>query len=223
MSKLYGMDQAIITLTNRAFTNELDYQLVMDCLKEYRSPRAKLSRLMRDQVLIHMRKGLYVLGEKSKHAPYCLERIANLLYGPSYVSLERALHIYGLIPEHAEVVTSVTCKLSKNYSTSIGYFVYAHCPSKSYAIGVTLKEFAEHDQALIATPEKALIDLLTIRRGKITSMSQIEKILIEDLRIEEDDLRNLDRTHIQRILAVYPHSAIHFLEKWLLRLKGDSR
>ncbi len=39
---------------------------------------------------------------------------ANLLYGPSYVSLEYALHHYSLIPERTAEITSVTPGRSKN-------------------------------------------------------------------------------------------------------------
>jgi len=61
--------------------------------------------------------------------------------------------------------------------------------------------------------------MLTIRRGKVTSMNQIEQILLEDLRIEEEDLLALDLQQIRQIQEAFPHSAIHFLEKWLLHLK----
>jgi hypothetical protein len=61
--------------------------------------------------------------------------------------------------------------------------------------------------------------MLMLKRGKITSMHQIEEILFEDLRIEEDDLRALDLLLIQKIYQAYPHSAIFFLEKFFRYLK----
>ncbi len=53
------MDPALIILRERAPANELDYGFVMDCLKDYSSPRAKLSRLLKSGDLIRVKKGLY--------------------------------------------------------------------------------------------------------------------------------------------------------------------
>jgi|694.fasta_scaffold28986_3 hypothetical protein len=220
MSIKEGMDAAMAIIQERSLTNELDYQFIMDCLKNYGSPRSKLTRLLRSKALIHVKKGLYLLGHKFKHRPYCFELLANLIYGPSYVSLERALSIYGLIPEHVEAVTSVTFKGTTEFKTPMGLFLYAHCHPKSYAVGVTTKSFSESENPLIATPEKALTDMLTIRRGKVTSMHQIEQILLEDFRIEKDDLSTMDIKLIQKIYEAYPHSAVYFLEKWLSNLRG---
>lgn len=220
MSNIGGIDAAMAIIQERALTNVIDYQFVIDCLRNYKSPRSKLTRLLKTGALIRIRKGLYLLGPKFKRAPYCLELLANMIYGPSYVSLERALQIYGFIPEHVEIVTSVTTKVSKKIQTPIGHFLYAHCHPKSYAVGVTTRSVSEYENPLIATPEKALTDMLTIRRGKITSMQQMEQILLDDLRIEEEDLLTLDLKQIRDIQQALPHSAIHFLEKWLSRLKG---
>jgi hypothetical protein len=218
MSNIEGIDSAMAIIQERAQANELDYRFVMDCLREYGEPRKKLSRLLKTEALIRVKKGLYLLGNKFKRSPYCLELLANLIYGPSYVSLERALQTYGLIPEHVEMLTSVTAKVGKEYRTPIGNFLYAHCHPKIYSVGVTLRAFSEHEKALIATPEKALTDMLTIRRGKVTSIQQIGRILLEDLRIEEEDLLNLDLNHVREILDAHSHSAIYFLEKWLSSL-----
>lgn len=222
MSIKEGIDESMAILQERSLTNELDYQFVMDCLKNYGSPRAKLTRLLRSGALIHVKKGLYLLGQRFKHSPYCVELLANLIYGPSYVSLEWALQMYGLIPEHVETVTSVTAKSGKQFKTPVGYFLYAHCHPNSYSVGVTSRSFSENENPLIATPEKALTDLLTIRKGKVTSMHQMEQILLEDLRIEEDDLLAFDIKQINSIQEASPHSAIHFLKIFLLSIKGKS-
>lgn len=222
MAMIQGIDKAMEVIQKRTLANELDYQFVMDCLQSFGSPRSKLTRLLKSEALLHVRKGLYLLGPKFKRSPYCLELVANMIYGPSYISLERALQIYGLIPEHVEMITSVTFKASKELRTPVGNFLYAHCHPKSYSVGITIQSFSENENPLIATPEKALSDLLTIRRGKLTSRQQVEQILLEDLRIEEADLYALDVRQIQIIYEAYPHSAIHFLEKWLSHLKGKS-
>ncbi len=215
MANIRGVDPAMAVIVAKAKANELDYQFVMDCLKDYASPRAKLSRLIDEGALIRVKKGLYLLGPEFQHHPYCLELIANLIYGPSYVSLERALYIYGMIPEHVEAITSVTTKLSREFRTPVGNFSYSHCHPKSYSIGITSRSYGENEHPFIATREKALTDTLTLRRGKVTSEKHLEEILIEDLRIEEEDLLQLDLQKIHQIYEVHPHSAAHFLIKWL--------
>lgn len=223
MSNIEGVDSAMNILSKRSQGNQLDYQFVMDCLKDFGAPRAKLGRLLKSGALIPLKKGLYLLGEHFKHNPYCLELIANMIHGPSYVSLEYALQHYGMIPEHVFAITSVTFKLNKEVQTPIGTFIYAHCHPQIYAVGITAESYSSGENFLIATPEKALTDTLTLRRGKITSVKEMEQILLEDLRIEEDDLRTLSLEKIREIQDAHAHSAIHFLEKWLLRLKGNKR
>lgn len=217
---MQGIGAAMAAIMKKAETNEIDYQLVMDCLKDYASPRAKLGRLVSEEALIRVKKGLYLLGAQFQHHPYCLELLANLIYGPSYVSLERALYIYGMIPEHVEAITSVTAKPSCEYRTPVGTFIYAHCHPKSYSVGITTRSYGEHENPFIATPEKALADMLTIRRGKVTSEKHIREILLEDLRIDEEDLIKLDLERIREIYQAHPHSAVHFLLKWLTELKA---
>jgi hypothetical protein len=215
MSNVDGVDSAIAKIQDRALVNELDYQFVMYCLKDFRSPRAKLTRLLKSGALIRAKKGLYLLGPRFKHSPYCLELVSNMIYGPSYVSLERALHIYGLIPEDVPLVTCMTTKASKQFKTPVGNFTYTHIPLRDFFVGVTTMQFSKYENPLIACPEKALTDLLMTRRGKMTSMLQLEAVLLEDLRIEEEDLLALDLNQIRKIKELIPHSAIQFLEKWL--------
>ena len=215
--KIDGLDLAIATLQDRSITNELDYQFVMDCLKTYKSPRAKLTRLLQSKALIRVRKGLYLWGPRFQRGPCCLELLANMIYGPSYVSLEKALQIYGLIPEHVELITSVTFKPKREFKTPVGNFSYTYCHFKSYPIGITTRPHSQYENPLIATPEKALTDMLILRRGKVTSLQQIAEILLEDLRIEEEDIRQLDLKLIRKIQKTAPHSAVYFLEKWLVR------
>jgi len=71
-------------------------------------PRDKISDLLKKGTIIRVKKGLYVFGEDNRKKPYSKEILANLIYGPSYISLDYALQYHGLIPERVEAVTSVT-------------------------------------------------------------------------------------------------------------------
>lgn len=209
MDRIAGIDPGLAVLLKNAPGQELDYGFVMDCLSIYKNPRVKLNYLLKIKALVRIKKGIYIFGEDFAKQPYSSEVLANMIYGPSYVSLEWACQYYHLIPEKVTVVTSVTTKRSKNFQTPIGLFTYDHVPLKLFSVGVTLKKISDSQQALIATKEKALVDLLILRRGMFSSMKHFEETLYEDLRIE--DLSELNLELLQEIYQAKPHSAIKYL------------
>ncbi|MCB1119436.1 MAG: hypothetical protein KDK65_05695, partial [Chlamydiia bacterium] len=172
MKRNLGIDPGLAKLLEEAPSEEMEYGFVMSCLQDYQNPRVKLNHLLRLGALIRVKKGIYIFGKGVARRPYCSEVIANMIYGPSYVSLEWACQYYRLIPERVSTVTSVTAKRSKKFSTPIGPFTYDHLHPKAYAVGITLIAFSDRQRALVATKEKALIDLLVLRRGRVTSLRQ---------------------------------------------------
>src|SRR4030042_2316465 len=135
---------------------EFDYQTLLNCLKDYERPRDKIRALLRSCAIIRVKKGLYVFGPDYSRGPYSRELLANLIYGPSYVSLDYALAYYGIIPERAEALTSVTLSRSRRFSTPVGLFIYRQIPARAYEAGMARVD-GDHDQAfLIPSPEKAL-------------------------------------------------------------------
>ncbi len=64
--------------------------------------------------------------------------LANLIYGPSYISLEYALQYWGLIPERVETVTSITGKRNKFFTTPLGNFSYRYLHKSKFIQGVLL-------------------------------------------------------------------------------------
>ena len=66
---------------------EFDYQTLLDGLKEYSRPRDKITDMLRKKMLIRVKKGIYVFGETYALGPFSREVLANMIYGPSYVSL----------------------------------------------------------------------------------------------------------------------------------------
>ena len=113
---------------------EFDYQTLLHGLGQYSRPRDKISDLLRKGVIIRVKKGIYIFGEDYRRRPYSREILANLIYGPSYISLEYALHYFGLIPERVEAVTSVTTGRSRRYATPIGLFRYRMIPLPAFRI-----------------------------------------------------------------------------------------
>ena len=114
----------ILDLRSRIEGEECDYRILMDCLKQYERPRDKITNLLRQGAIIRVKKGIYVFGPKYARRPFSREILANMIYGPSCISLDYALHWHGLIPERVEAVTSVTIGRGRRFSTPVGLFIY---------------------------------------------------------------------------------------------------
>ena len=115
MRRFLGMDPGLAILLDKAPGQELDYGFVMECLKSYKNPRVKLNHLLKIEALIRIKKGIYIFGKNFAKQPYSSEVLANMIYGPSYVSLEWACQYYRLIPEKVTTVTSVTTQRSRQF------------------------------------------------------------------------------------------------------------
>ncbi len=177
---------------------EVDYQALMAEMKHLSHPRRKLKELQNKGYLTRVKKGFYVFSNDFIGRPYSPEIVANLIYGPSYLSLEYALSFYGLIPERVSVYTSVTSQKNKKFQTPIGAFSYSHLHSDLYPYGVGFKyQFSKENGRpfLIASPEKAVLDLFTLRMKSSAkpSMGDLRVALEDDWRIDVKSLRQMVR------------------------------
>lgn len=200
---------------------EFDYQILLDSLREYAHPRKKITSLLRKGEIIRVKKGLYLFGEQHRRAPYCRELLANLIYGPSCVSLEYALHYHGLIPERVETVTSVTCGRSRSFDTPVGHFSYRAIPMAAYRIGIDRIELADGRAFLMAIAEKALADRVVAERGSgLRTQKELAGFLLGSLRIDESALKGLDPEAILTIAAAYRSRRLKLLGQVVARLKS---
>ncbi|CAN5269492.1 hypothetical protein BH10PSE19_BH10PSE19_23010 [soil metagenome] len=209
----------MLTLRKAAINEEIDYLFLKNALKSYRSPRAKISALLRDQVLIRVKKGLYVFGPEYAQKPFVKETLANLIYGPSCISLEYALSFYGFIPERVTTITSITNKKDKFFATPVGNFSYRYLHSNKYSVGITQILYDQTHPILIATPEKALADkiLLTTPNLKLTNQKELLEFLYDDLRISDEKIKSLNKNLFNEIAACYFNANISHLNNYLLR------
>ncbi len=126
-----------------------------------------LSRWVRQEKLVQLRRGKYMLPEpyqiRTPHPFY----ISNYLYSPSYVSLYTALEYYKLIPEHTPVIQAVTTRDTRNWQTPYGVFQYQSLKIDRFS-GYKLIRLGNSSQqrALIANPEKALVDICLLNSGE---------------------------------------------------------
>lgn len=198
----------VLELHKRIPTKHFDYQRLMAATQELSHARRFLGLLMKRGHVIRIKKGLYVWGQDVDPAPFSNEILANLIYGPSYVSLEYALSFYGLIPERVATVTSVTFKKTKTFATPVGQFSYEHINQEAYAAGIRL-QIEGRQSFLIATPEKALLDMIALRG--------VSDSLLEDLRIEPEEFARLDVSALQTLGANYKSRTVKAFIKGLHR------
>ncbi len=206
---------SILDIRQHAASDILDYQQVVSMLGEYSKPRDRISTMLDKGELIRVRKGLYVLGRAFCRRPVVPGQLANLIYGPSYVSLDYALGYYGLIPERIEEITSVTTGKYRIYETPFGVFTYRPLSPPRYVPGVVFGG-DECDHHLIATPEKALIDKVWCdKRFKPTRMDDYGAYLFDDLRIDQQQLIGLDPSLLGTIAAAFSSRKIDILVRFI--------
>ncbi len=198
-----------------------DYRALMEALSEYQKPRDKITKLLASGVVLRIKKGLYCFGEVFSKQPICREYVANLIYGPSYVSMDYALSHHGLIPERVETVTSVTTGRSRSFDTPLGLFSYRMLRESRYSIGVML-EPSGNAHCLLATPEKALIDKVWAdKRMSGQLLNDFNTYLNDDLRIDPEALHELDFPRLKRIAANFESLKIRNLVKFLAGARGS--
>ncbi|MDA1079234.1 MAG: hypothetical protein O2840_00925 [bacterium] len=127
-------------------------------LREYTGiiSKATLHRLIADlvtnEILTKLERGKYHLNDR-RVTDFIR---ANILYSPSYISFETALNHHGILSQFPYESTSATPKKSKSKHVDEKLYSYVHI-KKSLFWG-----YAKVDGALLAEPEKALLDQLYI-------------------------------------------------------------
>ncbi|MDR0699658.1 MAG: hypothetical protein LBG28_10650 [Tannerella sp.] len=179
----------------------VNHAVLLEKLSDYRSPNDKIAAMGKRGDIIRLKKGLYVVSPKISRKPLSRELIANHLYGPSYVSLETALAFYGLIPEKVFAVRSATFKRAKRFENTVGRFEYITVPQDYYSIGIRQQIVENEYTYLIASPEKALCDLILVTPNlRLQSVKAMREYLEEDLRVDFSVLQSID-TEIIRLCA----------------------
>ena len=119
----------------------------------------QLSRWAQAGRLYQLRRGLYALAppyQKVRPHPFL---VANRLMQGSYVSLQSALAHYSLIPEYVPVTTSVTSGRPGRWETPLGSYDFRHV-QPDFLRRFRRTPLGAGQEAFVATPEKALLDLV---------------------------------------------------------------
>lgn len=173
-----------------------------------------VKRAIAKKELIHIRRGLYCLGTKFQKQGINPFTLAQLIYGPSYISLETALSYHGWIPEAVYAVTSVSSKVSREFLTEIGLFSYVRVPQKELYAGVERIADENGGFFFMANPIKALADYVYVYKKDWTSIRPV----IESLRIEREDLEKTTPADMDDLLRNYNSKRI---KRFVEGLKKD--
>jgi predicted transcriptional regulator of viral defense system len=142
--------------------------------------RNNLHRWVKKGLLIKLKQGLYTFPEYKKKPDFALH-FANRIYKPSYISLHTALSFYGMIPETVVQITSVSPLKTNTFNNVFARYSYKSIKNE-LMFGYESKPFADERVLLMATPEKAILDLIYLYPEYRTMQE------MEDLRLDEDFL-----------------------------------
>lgn len=191
-------------LRNIVTGEEFDFRVLLDALSGLSRPRDKITSLLKNKVIVRIKKGLYIFGPEYAKKPFSREILANLIYGPSAVSLDYALHYYGLIPERVETVTSVTTGKKKQFDTPVGRFTYAKIPTPVFSEGLDQIPIDKIRSFLMVCPERALTDRIIMEKSLLkTSSTVMEDYLFDHLRIDKELFFKLSKSKMQKIALKY--------------------
>jgi len=205
-------------LKTSIFTHEELAYILKD---EVSNVNAKISYMVKQKVLIRLKKGLYTFSELYQNSSVDMLSVANRLYVPSYVSFEYALSYYGLIPERVYEITSATLYTKKVFQTPLGRFSYKPIPIEVYSLGVDWLYDDVNGGKFIATAEKALCDKIRADRGlgRLNS-KKMREYLLYDLRIDWEALLKFDVVVIEEIAKKYKSHNLKSLATLLRKEKN---
>lgn len=200
----YGMNTSIEIQLAKFKTHIVDYASLKNIFTEkgYVNINDKINRLKNDELLVPLKKGLYIHNSPINKTVVSKEIISNVLLGPSYISLDYALSFHGLIPESVHEVTCITTKRNKSFNNKYGTFSYKHIKKELFAIGLIFEK-TKVGNFIIASKEKALCDKIYFTsNAAISSKETMLEFIEDDLRIDIEDLEYFDLNIVKEFYNV---------------------
>jgi len=167
--------------------------------KQWSSLGCPIEGAVRSGEVRRIKKGLYCLSDKYLRGSVDPLELAQLIHGPSYISLETALSHHGWIPEAIYTITNTTSSRSRVFDTPIGRFSYTCVPQEALLAGVRRVEGSHGSSFFLAMPLKALADLVYVRQ---LAWQAVEPV-VESLRVEEEALDRLTMEDFEEVMATY--------------------
>ena len=155
--------------------------------------RNQFTRWEKKGWLIGLKRGVYLLNKNDRKVDIDNNVIANVLYEPSYLSLEYALNLYGTIPEAVADVTSVTTRKTMRFTNELGIFIYQKIKPQAFR---GFKKMGEgRNSFFIAEVEKAVVDFLYLNLGRFDNNTR--EVLEQSYRFQ-----NIEKLNPQRLVEL---------------------
>ena len=175
---------------------------------------ARINRALQAKEIIQVRRGLYVLAPVFRKVPLNTRALAQIIYGPSYISLESALSRHGLIPEAVYTLTCVSYGKAKSFDTPLGTFSYTRIPQKVLFAGVERLQENQEAPIFMANPLKALLDYIYVHKVNWKDLTP----LYHSLRIEPEDLQIITAAMAEEIEDNYRSRRV---QKFLMIIRKE--
>lgn len=189
----------------------ITFQQLKESYSNLTDVKGKIARDIKKGKLFPLVKGIYETNSNAQGA-----RLAQYIYGPSYLSFDYVLFVQSLIPE--TVYNTFTCatfnkKKRKTYTNKFGTFIYRDVPSTVYNLGVIAYQEEGYSFSM-ATAEKALCDKLYIL-PPVKTIKDLKQMLFEDLRIDKDKFKQLNMQDILDIAPLYHSTNLNLFSKYI--------
>ena len=176
----------LIVKYGQIVTSRQIYQEVVNLLG-YQQTKNLITKLVQNGWLVRIKRSLYAISDFSSRgyldlSPYA---VASLLLPESYVSFESALAYHGLFDQLTHKTVSISLKMHKSVELSGVTYIFIKT-KPDYFFGwqdVVIGSLS----AKLATPEKALVDMVHFHKSQYSIDLVIEKL------VEHKDSLNLER------------------------------
>ena len=167
--------------------------------------RVQLSRWVTSGRVVRIHKGWYTLNEPFRRVRIDINVIASTIREGSYVSLQSALEFHGVIPEYVAETTCVTTGRPLTIDSPFGRIRYRHIKRDAFFGYLRIENGLQH--AFVATPDKALLDLVYLTPGSEDLAYLSELRLQHTEAFDLDEMRRMavrfDAPRLERTVDLY--------------------
>jgi hypothetical protein len=160
-------------------------------------------RKVKQKKFIYIKKGLYTTSEYLKNVDrdIFVERIANIIKVPSYISMEYMLDKYSILSESVFIITSITTKKTNNYNNDFGRFYYRNIDDSLF------DGFFLNNGIYYATKAKAIFDFFYFKPKDVA----LEEYRLNLSEITSKDIEEFGRYAIKskKLLILYEELKNH--------------
>lgn len=144
---------------------------------DYKQAKNLVTKLVKNGWLIRIKRGLYAISDLSTRgfltlSPYL---VANLLVPDLYVSFEFALQHYGMFDQLTDKTISISLKMYNSVKLATTEYSFVKTKPEYYFGWQDVQ--VDNKTARVATPEKALIDMINFHKSQYSIDLVIEKLL----------------------------------------------